>query len=108
MSTGSLPVFLLKYHNISIIIRGLLVPVEFRRRSVGLFVGNVRVLWKNGRLDRNAVYVSLGGSSGPEKNVRSLLHQNELQTWVTPSHDFRQNGQKLINNTKTEKILYCI
>jgi len=28
--------------------RLVLIPVEFRRRSVGLFFGNERVLWKNG------------------------------------------------------------
>jgi len=41
-----------------------MVPVEFRCRSDGLSVGNDRELWKNGWLDRDAVW---GGGSGGSK-----------------------------------------
>jgi len=56
----------------NVVLSGLFLPVEFRVRvclsvclSVGLFDGNEQVFWKNGSLDRDAVW--FGGWCVPNK-----------------------------------------
>ena len=52
---------------------GLLVQVEFRVRSVCPSVGNDRVVWKNGRPDRDAVCGgALDGSLSPTEMGKLL------------------------------------